>query len=218
MAGPIDEDDDDVYDFKRPPGPSPREVRAGWARDGDVDALWGCSRGARGTAIDQEDVFQLLIQALEVRSRSDPERFAADVFARMTVFTTSLLLRCHLHLASYIEQSGRAVRMRAQPPGDLPKFAVDTLIPRSRPAPGAPLRRAGLAGRASRGNGPWSEETRAKHRPSRGHRAEHGPGARKQSDQRTGPWPRGPRERQGQPPPRRPVERARAGHQRGPPR
>ena len=48
----------------------------------------------------------------------------------MTVFTTSLLLRCHLHLASYIEQSGRAVRMRAQPPGDLPKVAVEMLIPR----------------------------------------------------------------------------------------
>jgi hypothetical protein len=81
--------------------------------------------------IDREAVFKGLLQALEVRSRSDPERFAADVFERMTTLVTSLLLRCHLHLATCIEQHGRAVRMRAQPPGDLPAVAVETLIPRT---------------------------------------------------------------------------------------
>lgn len=129
MTGTIDEDETDSFEFKRPAGPSPREVRAGWARDGDVDALWGLLTRSNWDAIDQEDVFQLLIRALEVQSR-DPERFAADVFARMTIFTTALLLRCHLHASSYIAQSGRAVRMRAQPPGDLPKVAVEVLIPR----------------------------------------------------------------------------------------
>jgi hypothetical protein len=49
----------------------------------------------------------------------------------MTTLVTSLLLRCHLHLATCLEQHGRAVRMRAQPPGDLPTVAVETLIPRT---------------------------------------------------------------------------------------
>ncbi len=129
MAGPIDEDDDDPYDYEPPKGPSPREVRAEWARNGDVDALWGLLTRSDWDAVDQEDVFKLLIQALEVQSRN-PERFAADAFGRMTVFTFSILLRCHLYLATYVEGSGRAVRMRAQPPGDLPKLAVETLIPR----------------------------------------------------------------------------------------
>jgi hypothetical protein len=72
-----------------------------------------------------------MAQALEVQSLADPEQFAADVMSRMTVFVTTLLLRCHLHLATCLEQHGRAVRMRAQPPGDLPAVAVETLIPRT---------------------------------------------------------------------------------------
>ena len=121
--------DDDLYE--RPPGPRPSEIRAGWAREGDVEALWNLLISTSCDMIDLEAVFKQLLQALEVRSRSDPERFAADVFERMTTLVTSLLLRCHLHLATCLEQHGRAVRMRAQPPGDLPAVAVETLIPRT---------------------------------------------------------------------------------------
>jgi hypothetical protein len=39
-------------------------------------------------------------------------------------------MRCHLHLAACVEQDGRDRRMRAQPPGDLPRVAVEALIPR----------------------------------------------------------------------------------------
>jgi hypothetical protein len=31
-------DDKDLYE--RPPGPRPSEIRAGWAREGEVEALW----------------------------------------------------------------------------------------------------------------------------------------------------------------------------------
>jgi hypothetical protein len=31
-------DDKDLYE--RPPGPRPSEIRAGWAREGNVEALW----------------------------------------------------------------------------------------------------------------------------------------------------------------------------------
>jgi hypothetical protein len=121
--------DEDLYE--RPPGPRPSEIRAGWARESNVEAIWNILVSTPWDRIDREAVFKQLLQALEVRSRSDPEAFAAEVLGRMTTFVTSLLLRCHLHLATCLEQHGRAVRMRAQPPGDLPAVAVESLIPRT---------------------------------------------------------------------------------------
>jgi hypothetical protein len=122
-------EDEDLYE--RPKGPSPHEIRARWAREGDVDSLWDVLVKTPWDRIDREEVFKLLLQALVVRGRSDPEQFAADAFARMTIFVTHLLMRCHLNLGNCIEQNGRTVRMRAQPPGDLPQVAVETLIPRT---------------------------------------------------------------------------------------
>ena len=49
-------------------------------------------------------------------------------------------MRCHLYLSTYVEQSGRAVRMRGQPPGDLPEAAVAKLIPQDARDAGAPER------------------------------------------------------------------------------
>ena len=121
--------DDDVYE--RPPGPRPSEIRAQWAREGDVENLWNVLVNTSWDRIDREEVFKQLLQALEVRSRDDPEQFAAAVMSRMTVFATTLLMRCHLHLASCVEQDGRNRRMLARPPGDLPAVAVETLIPRT---------------------------------------------------------------------------------------
>jgi hypothetical protein len=122
-------DNEDLYE--RPPGPRPSEIRARWASAGDVENLWSVLVNTPWDRIDREAVFKQLLQALEVRSRSDPERFAAEVFERMTTLVTSLLLRCHLHLATCLEQHGQAVRMRGQPPGDLPAVAVESLIPRT---------------------------------------------------------------------------------------
>ena len=104
-------DNEDLYE--RPPGPRPSEVRACWARAGDVEALWNTLVDTPWDRIDREAVFKQLLQALEVRSRSDPERFAAEVFGRMTTLVAALLLRCHLHLATCLKQHGRSVQMRA---------------------------------------------------------------------------------------------------------
>jgi hypothetical protein len=122
-------DDDNLY--QRPPGPRPSEIRARWAREGAVEDLWNVLVNTSWDRIDREAVFKQLLQALEVRSKSDPERFAADVFERMTTLVTSLLLRCHIYLVTSIEEHGRAVRMLAKPPGDLPAVAVERLIPRT---------------------------------------------------------------------------------------
>ena len=65
MDDPIDEDAEDFYDFQPPPGPSPREVRAEWARTGDVDALWKLLADSPWDRVDQEDVRML---------RLDPRR------------------------------------------------------------------------------------------------------------------------------------------------
>ena len=121
-------DDDDLY--RRPPGPRPSEIWAGWAREGDVEALWNVLVNTPWDRIDREKVLGHLAQALEVQSRADPKEFAAAVMSRMTVFATTLLMRCHLHLGDCVEQGGRALRMRAQPPGDLPRVAVEALVPR----------------------------------------------------------------------------------------
>ena len=122
-------DDDDLY--RRPAGPRPSEIWAGWAREGDVEALWNVLVKTPWDRIDREKVLGHLAQALEVQSRADPKKFAAAVMSRMTVFATTLLMRCHLHLAACVEQNGQALRMRAQPPGDLPRVAVEALIPRT---------------------------------------------------------------------------------------
>ena len=121
--------DDDLYE--PPPGPRPSEIRAQWAREGDVENLWNVLVNTPWDRIDREEVLRHLARALEVRSVADPGRFAADVMSRMTVFATTLLMRCHLHLAACVEQDGRDRRMRAHPPGDLPRIAVEALIPRT---------------------------------------------------------------------------------------
>ena len=121
--------DDDLYE--PPQGPRPSEIRAKWAREGDVENLWDVLISTPWDRIDREEVLRHLARALEVQSRADPGRFAADVMSRMTVFATTLLMRCHLHLAACVEQNGQALRMRAQPPGDLPRVAVEALIPRT---------------------------------------------------------------------------------------
>lgn len=128
MGKPIE--DDDTFDFTPPPGPSKREIWKGWAEAGDVDALWDLLSRSRWCDIDREDVLKLLIRAMEVRGRADPARFSSEVMGRMTVFVTTLLLRSHLHLAACIEQDGRAVSRLARPPGDLPRVAIEALIPR----------------------------------------------------------------------------------------
>jgi hypothetical protein len=121
--------DDDLYE--RPPGPRPSEIRAAWAREGNVENLWNVLINTSWDRIDREEVLRHLAQALEVQSRADPKEFAAAVMSRMTVFATTLLMRCHLHLAACVEQDGRDRRMRARPPGDLPRVAVEALIPRT---------------------------------------------------------------------------------------
>ena len=119
---------DDLYE--RPPGPKPSETRAGWAREGDVSALWNVLVNTPWDRIDREAIFKQVLQALEVRSRSDPEEFARAAYSHMTAFTSALLMRCQLYLSTYVEECGRAVRMRVQPPGDLPEAAVARLIPK----------------------------------------------------------------------------------------
>jgi hypothetical protein len=120
--------DDDLYERS---GPRPSEIRAGWAREGNIENIWNVLISTPWDRIDREEVLGHLAQALEVRSRADPKEFAAAVMSRMTVFATTLLMRCHLHLAACVEQDGRDRRMRAQPPGDLPRVAVEALIPRT---------------------------------------------------------------------------------------
>jgi hypothetical protein len=120
--------DDDLYE--RPPGPRPSEIRARWAREGNIEALWNVLISTPWDRIDREEVLRQMAQALQVQSQADPALFAAAMMSRMTVFATTLLMRSHLHISDCVEQGGRAQRMRGQPPGDLPRVAVEALVPR----------------------------------------------------------------------------------------
>src|SRR5436305_3111603 len=51
--------------------PSPNQVRAGWAKDGDVEPLWRLLADSPWDRIDREDILRLLTQALEVQARAD---------------------------------------------------------------------------------------------------------------------------------------------------
>src|SRR4051812_17143472 len=89
---------DDRTPTPRPGGPGPREVRARWAAEGDVESLWRLVRDARWDDIDQEEVFGLLVKAVEVRGRGDPDGFAELLLGQMVGFTAGLVFRSQLYV------------------------------------------------------------------------------------------------------------------------
>ena len=125
----------DFDPYEPPPGPRPSEIRARWAREGDVEALWNVLVNTPWDRIDREAVFKQLLQALEVRSRSDPRGILAaarpiraddGLHDHAPDAVSSLLIRVRR-----AERPGAEVRMPGpQPPGDLPEAAVAKLIPK----------------------------------------------------------------------------------------
>jgi hypothetical protein len=73
--------------------------------------------------IDVEETWGLVLRAIEVRSREDPERFADDVLNKMVQFTSYLLVRTHFIVARRISQHDHALRSHGH--GD---FSPDVLL------------------------------------------------------------------------------------------
>jgi hypothetical protein len=60
--------------------------------------------------IDVEETWGLVLRAIEVRSREDPERFADDVLNKMVAFTSYLLVRTHFIVGLRISQHDHSLR------------------------------------------------------------------------------------------------------------
>ena len=120
---------DDEIPTRKPGEPTPREVRARWAERGDVEALWRLIRDSRWDDIDQEETFKLLLRAVEVRGREDPEGFAALLLGQMVGFTAGLVFRSQRYVDIRVVEHARANRVRG--PVDLPQDVVEPLLPRT---------------------------------------------------------------------------------------
>lgn len=104
-----------------------REHREKASRTGDVDAIWDELTTRHHSMVDQEELFGLLLRALDVRGR-DPEAFAAENFTRMIGFVSYLTLRGHYYINFRIARNGRASRDHG--PSDFPPDVAEKLIPR----------------------------------------------------------------------------------------
>jgi hypothetical protein len=91
---------------------TPRESRRHLAETGRYEDLLKQLAAIPWTMIDVEETWGLVLRALEVRSREDPERFADDILNRMVQFTSYLLMRTHFIVGLRISQHDRALRTR----------------------------------------------------------------------------------------------------------
>ena len=91
---------------------TPRESRKHLAETGRYEELLRQLAAIPWTMIDVEETWGLVLRAIEVRSREDPERFADDVLNRMVQFTSFLLLRTHFIVGLRISQHDHAQRTK----------------------------------------------------------------------------------------------------------
>jgi hypothetical protein len=104
------------------------EQRTRWAEAGDIERLWGLLAAARWDLIpDMEEVFSLLLRAINVRAERDPAGFAGEIFTRMIGFNTYLLMRSQMYINLRLGQHGRSTRALGRP--DFSLSAVAELIP-----------------------------------------------------------------------------------------
>ena len=89
---------------------TPRESRRQLAETGRYEDLLKQLTAIPWTMIDVEETWGLVLRAIEVRSREDPERLADDVLNRMVQFTSYLLVRTHFIVGLRISQHDHALR------------------------------------------------------------------------------------------------------------
>lgn len=98
------------------------------ARPDDVDAIWDEIGSKHYSVVRQDELFARLRHAVEARSRSDPEAFAAEMFARMVGLVGYLSLRSMFFVGQRLAQHDRAYR--SEGPLRIPTDVVETLLPR----------------------------------------------------------------------------------------
>ena len=89
---------------------TPRESRRHLAETGRYEDLLRQLAAIPWTMIDVEESWGLVLRAIEVRGREDPDRLADDVLNRMVQFTSYLLMRTHFIVGLRISQHDHALR------------------------------------------------------------------------------------------------------------
>ena len=89
---------------------TPRESRRHLTETGRYEDLLKQLTAIPWTMIDVEQTWGLVLRAIEVRGREDPERFADDVLNRMVQFTSYLLMRTHFIVGLRVSQHDHALR------------------------------------------------------------------------------------------------------------
>jgi hypothetical protein len=92
--------------------PSIAQMQERMAREGDVEGLWQVLVGTNWTMLNQPEVFGLLLRAVGVAARRDPDAFSEALFARLTGLTTYLVLRAHFYVQTLFAQGDEATRTR----------------------------------------------------------------------------------------------------------
>ena len=118
--------DDDLYE--RPPGPTPREVRRRWAEQGDVESLLAVIRSKSWGFFSVDEVLKLVLDACQVRARSDPEGFGRLLFAEMAALNGFLLLRTQVFIIDRVVGRGPFACKPAL--ADLSADVAERLLPR----------------------------------------------------------------------------------------
>jgi hypothetical protein len=97
---------------------------------GDVSGLWALWTGSRVSEIDFQEVGDLVRQAIEVRVRQDPTRFAQDLFGEMVGLVGFLVLRSHfrVRLLTAAEDGEMAQHHRWVPSAELEQLVPKLMV------------------------------------------------------------------------------------------
>src|SRR5262245_20399084 len=104
------------------------EERERMAASGDVEALWQLLLRGRALDFDWEEVFGLLLRAIETRGRRDPVGFAGEMLARALTLTSYLVFRGHHHAIRLLAMHDRSDRGRGS--AELPRDLAELFLPR----------------------------------------------------------------------------------------
>jgi hypothetical protein len=113
---------------KRARPPSLSEQYRHSAATGDLDGLLRLIAEQPGCLLDPDEPGRLLLQAIEVRAKQDPARFADELLTRMFAFSGYLLFRAQMYAASRIAQHDRDRGPRGLP--DLADPALERCLAR----------------------------------------------------------------------------------------
>src|SRR5262249_18696649 len=82
------------------------------AENGDVEGIWDILSTTSWQMLDLEEMFRLLLRALEVSGARDPAAHAEQLFQRMLTFSGCLVLRSHYYIGRILSGHDRSAMGR----------------------------------------------------------------------------------------------------------